>query len=169
MEYGGRILVWLVITGVCSTLSFAAVPISVRQGGCGASCAFYFCGKPGTTYELDLPDSPITGPICRDGVLIGHVDSAGEALVDGVTPISQWTPTGLLQKFPSSFFKPYGIYTFDYEVSGIGHETPQRNQADFIPGHCYELPLVSYQVLNADYTVLNNFGGNPSDCISFSL
>jgi hypothetical protein len=152
----------------------AAPPAS----GCFTSCAFTFCPyqasiTPGT------PDRPLSGAICsRDPtVVVGHVDETGEALLAtpaGTVPISQYAPAGLRQRFPPSFWKAYGlpVQPGGTDLSGVGHETPQQNQADFLAGSCFVLPLREYQVLNrvGGSVIANVRTSQPLvQCVAFSV
>jgi hypothetical protein len=145
---------------------------------CFSSCAFTFCPyqasiTPGT------PDRPLSGAICsRDPtVIVGHVDETGEALLvtpAGTVPISQYAPAGLRQRFTPSFWKAFGlpVQPGSTDLSGVGHETPQQNQAAFLAGRCFVLPLREYQVLNrAGGSVIANVRPNQPlvQCVAFSV
>jgi hypothetical protein len=169
------------------TMAVAAAPaFVVRQSNsagaavpeCYTSCAFTFCPytasiTPGT------PDRPLTGAICSKdpSVIVGHVDETGEALVatpGGPLAISSYNPTGLRQRFPPSFWKAYGLPVppGGTDLSGVGHETPQQNQANYITGQCFILPLREYQILNrpGGYVVANVRPTQPlSQCVAFSV
>jgi hypothetical protein len=138
----------------------AAVSMAFANPGpsCGDSCRFTFC--PSQSYlSLGTPDTAISNAICDKyhKIYVGHVDSTGEAFVEkhgGFTPISQWSPPGLLQHFTPSFWKSFGLKYND--LSGVGHETPQQNQG-FLHGKCFVLPLTAYQVLSGPYgNVIDN-------------
>jgi hypothetical protein len=151
---------------------------SAAAAECFSSCAFTFCPyqasiTPGT------PDRPLSGAICsRDPtVIVGHVDETGEALLAataGTVPISQYAPAGLRQRFPPSFWKAYGlpVQPGGTDLSGVGHETPQQNQADFLAGSCFVLPLREYQVLNrvGGSVIANVRTSQPLvQCVAFSV
>lgn len=117
-------------------LALALVAVSVSEASCYSKCRFFFCDYR-TSFKVGVKnDFPFTGPICKkDGTRIGHVDSTGEAYVYRYYKfirISKWHPYGLKQKFSPSFFKSYTIRQYRGKklyLSGIGHETPQQNQA----------------------------------------
>eukprot|EP00179_Madagascaria_erythrocladioides_P021383 CAMPEP_0198336492 /NCGR_PEP_ID=MMETSP1450-20131203/21019_1 /TAXON_ID=753684 ORGANISM="Madagascaria erythrocladiodes, Strain CCMP3234" /NCGR_SAMPLE_ID=MMETSP1450 /ASSEMBLY_ACC=CAM_ASM_001115 /LENGTH=382 /DNA_ID=CAMNT_0044041231 /DNA_START=178 /DNA_END=1326 /DNA_ORIENTATION=+ len=157
-----------------------ALPSYHRQGACFTGCEFYFCDGA-TSFALGKPDVSITTAICKDDIIVGHIDATGEALVsegNGFTPISAFDPAPrngveLLQSFPSSFFKSFTTFCFEcgnVEKSGIGHETPQRNQIDYLDGLCVVVPIWAYQRLDNDGLVLENFAPREDEaCVAFSV
>lgn len=132
----------------------------------------------------EYADKPFTQAIChKDGSMhVGIVGQTGEAYkVDynnhgqgKAVKISDWHPYGLHQKFSASFFKSYTL-PHQHHSSGIGHETPQQNQAKFLNGQCFTVPLKAYQVLKKDYhghwNVEKNVHTDESDymhdCVAF--
>lgn len=158
-------------------LALALAAIAVSEASCYNKCRFRFCDYRSTFKVGVKNDLPFTGPICaKDGTRIGHVDSTGEAYITykyRVTPISKWHPYGLKQKFSPSFFKSFGIYKYYgkyVDLSGIGHETPQQNQAHFLNRKCFIVPLTAYQVLDKRGNVVKNVHprGYPlRDCVAF--
>lgn len=142
-------------------------------------CKFRFCNDEATFYLPAKPAISFTDRICsRDGPVIGHIDSTGEALVvlsKGYVPISKWYPAGLKQYFSPSFFKSLNVrvdgdgYKPAFDFSGVGHENTQQNQADFLKGQCFFLPLTAYQVLDEARNVVDNkHPRNPTvDCVAF--
>lgn len=150
---------------------------------CGETCRFAFCTKDHEYFYdphffFGVPDQAFTPAICdpTKHVIVGHVDEAGEAHVWDhyrFTPISHFHPDGLSQKYTPSFFKTYGI-GYGYDLSGVGHETPQGNQAELLDGKCIVLPLKAYQIL--DYpsgTVIDNIHPSPDsryeECVAFTI
>jgi hypothetical protein len=157
-----------------AAVSMALADSAPAPHSCGEYCRFTFC--PDQPYlSLGTPDTAISNAICDKyhKIYVGHVDSTGEACVEehkGCTPISHYYPSGLLQKFSPSFWKSFGLYYHD--LSGVGHETPQQNQASFLHGKCFVLPLTAYQVLSGPYgNVIDNVHPtNPHvDCVAFSV
>jgi hypothetical protein len=150
--------------------------------GCGGYCRFTFCPYQGFV-GLGQPDVALTTAICDkyNQINVGHVDSTGEAFVYDpyyryYTRISQYSPAGLAQNFSPSFWKSYGLYSYFngqyHDLSGIGHETPQQNQAYYVKGKCFILPLTAYQVLDRPYgnVVDNVHPNNPFvDCVAFNV
>jgi len=164
---------------VASAATTPELPRVIRQGpGCG-NCNFFFCGEAGTpTYEIGEEfNVAFTGPICKEGMYVGHIDSTGEAWVSAngspLTPISMYepepNPIRLLQPFSPSFFKSFTAFNGDFEASGVGHEHPQRNQALFLDGLCVVLPLGAYQELDPmTGNVIENYAPTSlDDCVSF--
>jgi hypothetical protein len=161
-------------------IALCAAASSAVGKGCGYQCKFTFCPNQGPL-SLGQPDKALTGAICDKygHIYVGHVDSTGEAYVEhyygAKTPISLYQPQGLRQAFSPSFWKSYG---FDYyhgkrvDLSGVGHETPQQNQADFLHGKCFILPLTAYQVLDSQYgnVIDNKHPTDPFvDCVAFTV
>lgn len=134
------------------------------------ACTFKFCDGKRVLY-VGKSDRALTSAICskKYGVKIGSVDQTGEAYLDGYhrIPISKWKPYGLKQSYTPSFFKAYTKY--GKNVSGVGHEVPQQNQAHFLNNKCWILPLKAYQVWNKKTGGwVEKYGKNPYvDCISF--
>lgn len=106
---------------------------------------------------------------------MGHVDSTGEAyFIEHHVPIliSTFNHDGLLQNFSPSFFKSFSVDGDLYpgNLSGVGHEVPQQNQADFLEGKCVVLPLRSYQILDDFGSIVENVHPRDDlrDCVSFT-
>lgn len=139
---------------VVMILALASVVVRAQSPGCptpGRNCLFRL----------------VNNALVKDGVIVGHVDSSGEARVfNGIryVPISRWSPPGLLQKFSPSFIKVFQLV--GTPRSTVGFETPQQNQLDFLDGLCFFLPLETYQVLDANGNVIDNVRGGRSDCIA---
>lgn len=113
---------------------------------CAQTCRFTLC-RP-SVVSLGLPfDKAQTSAICLKGRRVGIVNS-GEALVrtadDTFTRISLVRPVGLKQAYAPHFFKTFNVRGGS---SGVGHETPQQNQAFFLNGRCVALPVQEYQVI----------------------
>lgn len=137
----------------------AATPCEVYTG-----CSFKFCNDK-TEFRIGDSDTPYTGPICiKDNAIIGDVKTGQAALVDpngrefGRTLITNWSPAGLSQSFPKSFFKTYRLLGDDAGTpsgvaSGVGNQYPQGNQADYLDKTCWALNIVEYEVLNADGSI----------------
>eukprot|EP00181_Compsopogon_caeruleus_P000402 CAMPEP_0184678558 /NCGR_PEP_ID=MMETSP0312-20130426/1305_1 /TAXON_ID=31354 /ORGANISM="Compsopogon coeruleus, Strain SAG 36.94" /LENGTH=377 /DNA_ID=CAMNT_0027127377 /DNA_START=372 /DNA_END=1505 /DNA_ORIENTATION=- len=114
------------------------------------------------------------GTIVRKGgiFITGVVGGTREAKIRDSTsgtyiPISQWSPPGLRQRFSPSFFKTFATVKPTMR-SGVGYETPQQNQAEFLDYSCVILPFAAYQILDAAGNVINNVNTNdPLDCVSF--
>lgn len=160
-------------------LALAAVALAVSEATCYNRCRFRFCDGKSKFYLPAKPDRAFTGKICSiyGKPIVGHVDSTGEARVvlrHGKTvPISKWHPWGLKQKFSPSFFKSYNVKSYfkgkKLYFSGIGHETPQQNQKNFLSRRCFFVPLTAYQVLDHKGNVVDNrHPRNPYvDCVAF--
>jgi hypothetical protein len=148
---------------------------------CGNTCRFTFC-PPTPDYLFPISDTcadkAVTPRIC-DALglfVVGHVGSTGEAYVydttNGPQPISEYWPVGLKQKISPSFFKSYGIYSDGMDYSGIGHEKPQLNQAEYLNDVCIILPLTSYQILDESTGVVigneHPMGSAFVDCVAFA-
>jgi len=116
------------------------------------------------------------------GPLLGHVASTGESCVipkgdSKPYRISLFRPEGLRQSFSPSVFKSFE-YEYYHAASGIGRETLQANQAQFLDGLCVITPLTAYQLLDETYyynpyyeKVVGNehpidFGG---DCVAYYI
>lgn len=147
------------------------------NASCNPSCRFSFCPEVyNNAFTIGQPDKAFTTAICdpSGAINVGHVDSTGEAYIRDnyqYIPISQYAPDGLQQRFSPSFFKSYGIYDYGKDLSGIGHETPQTNQVQYLNNLCVSVPLTAYQVLDRPYgNVIDN--RHPSDrytdCVSFT-
>lgn len=88
--------------------------------------------------------------------------------------ISEWHPPGLHQKFSPSFFKSFSL-PHKHHNSGIGHETPQQNQLNFLDGKYFTVTLEAYQVLKKNnhgkWNVYKNVHTQESDymrdCVAF--
>mmetsp|Transcript_18237 Transcript_18237/g.38087 ORF Transcript_18237/g.38087 Transcript_18237/m.38087 type:complete len:348 (-) Transcript_18237:390-1433(-) len=112
------------------------------------------------------------GTIQRKGnsFIVGVVGGSREAsvLVGGsFVQISQWSPAGLRQNFSPSFFKTFALAVPSMR-SGVGYETPQQNQNEFIDLACVRLPFAAYQILNSAGFVIDNVNTNsPRDCVEF--
>lgn len=113
---------------------------------CAQSCRFTLCRR--SVVSMGLPyDRAQTSAICLRGRRVGIVNS-GEALVrtrKSFVRISKVSPRGLKQSYTPHFFKTFAINKERF--SGIGHETPQQNQAGFLNNRCIALPVQEYQVL----------------------
>jgi hypothetical protein len=162
---------------VIVAITLCAAFSSAFGQSCGDQCRFTFCPTQGPV-RLGRPDRPRTNAICDkfNRINVGHVDSTGEAYVERSngrrTRISQYRPRGLRQNFSPSFWKSYGLEgRRRRERSGVGHETPQRNQANYLSGRCFILPLTAYQVLDRDGNVIGNRRPrNPFfDCVAFTV
>ena len=147
--------------------------LAVQGNSCFKSCKFSFCPDQ-AVWQGGVPDVPFTNRICdpTGKIKIGSVDSTKEALVRRkffLQRISRFNPPGLLQNYSPSFFKSYRIPFSKF--SGVGHETPQQNQADFISFKCIILPLERYQILDKKHNVIDNVSGkNPLvDCVAFRV
>ncbi len=156
-------------------LLLALVASAVSGLPCYNRCRFRFCDGE-TEFKVGVEaDVAFTGPICKKyREKIGHIDETGEALVvkkdtRKFIPISKWEPDGLEQNFSPSFFKAYGVNGKKTDPSGIGHEVPQKNQADFLDGVCFIVPINSYQVLDGEGDVVENVHPyNPTrNCVAF--
>jgi hypothetical protein len=142
----------------CATIFFPAVAALVTvalaeyyvsptsPGTCGKTCRFTFCpAKADFHFPIGKPDIAVTPAICdaTGQVVVGHVGATSEAYVAnsnaGAVPISSFSPSGLRQKFSPSFFKSFGL-TDGSGLSGVGHETPQQNQASYLDKLCVILP-----------------------------
>jgi hypothetical protein len=157
----------------------ASTAVANYPSTCYDSCRFTFCPSQ-DSFSPGTPDTALTNPICDKyyKIHVGHVDSTGEAYVykyGQFIPISQYSPSGLNQNFSPSFFKSFGYdkyHSYWHDLSGVGHETPQQNQADFLHGKCFILPLTAYQVLDRPYgNVIDNVHpSNPyHDCVAFTV
>lgn len=144
---------------------------TVSGSACYPLCRFRFCDGKNAFLVGVQADVAFTGRICsKFGVKVGRVDRTGEAYLFKKKPlafirISQYKPDGLEQNFSPSFFKSYNVDG----GSGIGHEVPQTNQADFLNGKCFFVPIKAYQVLNDKGNVVDNVHPtNPfRDCVAF--
>lgn len=168
------------IFSMARTLFFALVlclSFVTINANCFKWCRFYF--NTNKVYLVGKKnDAAFTGPIKLKGEDIGHIDETGEAHLVfphinyfGI-PISKYKRIGLKQSFSPSFFKSYNVYTTagGPALSGVGHETPQQNQANFLKWKCWALPIRAYQVLDKNGNVVANKHprGNPlRDCVSF--
>lgn len=121
-------------------------------------------------------DVAFTGAICSvGGSRIGTISDSGEAyLLEDGTRISQYNPSGLQQKFSPDFFSTYTLKLspnakyHPYSTSGVGHQTPQGNQAKFLNDRTWILPLKDVQILEKkNGYVLDNIQGGEDDCILF--
>ncbi len=170
----------------CAFLTFAAVSFAESSYGnndsheCGDECKFSFCydyHKP--SYGLNAfmigrySDRPFTPAICDKygKFVVGVVGSTGEAYVMEdwkKTLISNYSPYGLAQNFSPSFFKTFALDRV--QRSGVGHETPQQNQLNYLDNKCIVLPLTAYQKLDKYGHVIDNVHprGRPFvDCVAF--
>lgn len=102
---------------------------------------------------------------------VGIVGGTGEAYVvhnKKTFRISKWKPMGIRQRFSPSFFKAFAMgsgYT-----SGVGFETPQTNQDEYIHNTRVCLPIRAYQVLSGGKLprVIDNVNTREAnDCIFF--
>lgn len=179
------------------SLAIAALAIianisSASATNCYNKCRFRFCNGESSFPFGKKSDTSFTGAICdKTGRhTVGHVGSSGEALVVVnknkvertvmtrhiyAVPISQWSPSGLKQRFSPSFFKSFGVYkrcgNRMVERSGIGHEVAQQNQKAFLASQCFFVPITAYQVMNKKNHVVDNKHPRDTkrDCIAFSL
>jgi hypothetical protein len=174
----------LIAKGLAIIAVFCAAASAVCAAGyhppsCGFKCRFAFCPPQGS-FALGQPDTPLTGAICDKSYqsLVGSVDETREAYVQEkygkFTPISAYATQHVSQKYSPSFFKSYPLWRPYHgkmvRFSGVGHEWPQQNQADFLHGRCFVLPLKRYQLLDkaSGKVVENVFGQDPFvDCVSF--
>eukprot|EP00181_Compsopogon_caeruleus_P006324 CAMPEP_0184688306 /NCGR_PEP_ID=MMETSP0312-20130426/29389_1 /TAXON_ID=31354 /ORGANISM="Compsopogon coeruleus, Strain SAG 36.94" /LENGTH=349 /DNA_ID=CAMNT_0027145313 /DNA_START=45 /DNA_END=1097 /DNA_ORIENTATION=+ len=114
------------------------------------------------------------GIIVRKGgsFIVGVVGGSREASVrvgSSYIPISQWSPPGLAQHFSSSFFKTYST-VYPSMRSGVGYETAQQNQGNFLDMACVRLPFAAYQILDTNGNVISNINTNdPRDCVDFQV
>jgi len=112
------------------------------------------------------------GVIQRKGntFIVGVVGGSREASIldeGSFVRISQWSPPGLKQNFSPSFFKTFALAVPSMR-SGVGYETPQQNQKEFIDLACVRLPFAAYQILNTAGFVIDNVNtNNPRDCVEF--
>jgi hypothetical protein len=170
--------VFLLAAFVCAVVANA---LEDSSPACGYQCRFIFCPAQGPV-TLGKPDVSLTNPICdkHGKIHVGHVDSTGEAYVDEdhgyKTLISKFSPPGLTQNFSPSFWKSFDFnYHYNgktHDLSGVGHETPQQNQASFLLGKCFILPLTAYQVLDKPYgnVIDNKHPTDPFvDCVAFTV
>lgn len=150
-------------------LALAAAAVSGSP--CYRFCRFRFCDGRNTFQVGVEADIAFTGPICsKFGIKVGHIAQTGEARIGKYfTPISKWEPGGLEQNFSPSFFKAYGVNGKKTDLSGIGHEVPQQNQADFLNRKCVIVPIREYQVLDEDGNVVDNIHPRQPfrDCVAF--
>eukprot|EP00181_Compsopogon_caeruleus_P003254 CAMPEP_0184685160 /NCGR_PEP_ID=MMETSP0312-20130426/17911_1 /TAXON_ID=31354 /ORGANISM="Compsopogon coeruleus, Strain SAG 36.94" /LENGTH=346 /DNA_ID=CAMNT_0027138981 /DNA_START=48 /DNA_END=1088 /DNA_ORIENTATION=- len=102
--------------------------------------------------------------------IVGVVGGSREAsiLVGGsFVRISQWSPAGLRQNFSPSFFKTFALAVPSMR-SGVGYETAQQNQNEFIDLACVRLPFAAYQIINTAGFVIDNVNTNdPRECVEF--
>ena len=145
---------------------------------CYSKCRFRFCDNKTVFKVGKYNDRSFTSAICSrySNKIVGHVDSTGEAYLIGkyyyATPISKYCPYDLKQKFSPSFFKSFNVnkYYGYTQLSGVGHETPQQNQAQFLHNKCWALPLTAYQVLGKHGYVIDNKHPRSRplvDCVAF--
>lgn len=126
-------------------------------------------------------DTAITSPICLSGGVVGVVHT-GEAHImrkDKYVCISKFgggalRDKRLLQPYAPSFFKTFSVR--NGTRSGIGHETPQQNQAEgFLDNKCILLPVTEYQQVDQrDGSLIVTYNvrleGRPLlDCVSFRV
>ena len=161
-----------------SSFFFSALLIlacfSVGQGRpCYTRCRFRFCPIR-VAFRIGIASDKAFPPrICsKGGFLVGHVDETGQAIFlirRRFIPISRFTARGLRQRFSPSFFKSYTIRRTKF--SGIGHEVPQQNQANYLNGKCVIVPLRAYQVLDSKGNVIaNRHPRRPlRDCVAFRV
>jgi len=164
--------------------------------GCYPKCSYIFCNL---RFSFFLPTGDegakryggdnvvFTGDICtKSGNRLGLISDAYEAELynDGkFTPISQWNPEGLTQRFSPTFFKPLLLRTAKYHnngqktyvntgSSGIARETYQGNQAEVIKksNQCVVVPFKHWQTLDGKYVGENSVvdAKNYRDCVSFT-
>lgn len=110
------------------------------------------------------------GTLVLPGSIVGHVDEPGEARVfsgNRYVRISKWRPRGLTQRFTPSFIKVFSMA--GTTASGVGIETPQTNQGNFLDGLCFWLPIRAYQLLDAKGNVIDNVKGTRTDCVQSQL
>lgn len=138
---------------------------------CDCTCRFEFCDKRSTFDVGSVNDESFTGKICStDNELVGTIDESGEAILlkgDEPTKISELQ--GPAQSFSPSFFKTFSVSNGQH--SGVGHEVAQTNQANFLDGMCWALPIRAYQVLDKSGNVIaeKHPRGNPlHDCVCFN-
>lgn len=149
---------------------------SPAAGTCYSKCRFVFCDSRTAFFVGGTPDIPFTGPICdkHGRHIIGDVGRVGEAVVVGHTrneSISKWRPDGLVKPFPADFFQSFAIPAtkHNYAHSGIGHDVAEKNQAKFIKGKCFLVPIEEYKVLDKLGKVVStrNSSDPKHDCVAF--
>jgi hypothetical protein len=155
-----------------------AATLASARAQCYAGCRFSFCPGDASAYAAPATDVAFTPPICdpSGAVAVGHVDATAEAYVvagGANVKISQWAPGGLSQPFAGSFFKSFSVDGTVYagDLSGVGHEVAQGNQAGYLDGQCFFLPLRSYQVLGDGGAVVDNIHPTDDfkDCVAFQV
>jgi hypothetical protein len=123
---GLKIVAFLQFACAAESTGAATYPSS-----CDKKCKFTSCKGP-SYLSLRSPDKAIANSICDGTGRVGHVDSTGEVKLvtsDTYIPISEYTPSGLLQNFSTTFFKSYDKnHSFDesiWDLSSVGHEMQQ--------------------------------------------
>eukprot|EP00181_Compsopogon_caeruleus_P000013 CAMPEP_0184681912 /NCGR_PEP_ID=MMETSP0312-20130426/4896_1 /TAXON_ID=31354 /ORGANISM="Compsopogon coeruleus, Strain SAG 36.94" /LENGTH=270 /DNA_ID=CAMNT_0027133047 /DNA_START=70 /DNA_END=882 /DNA_ORIENTATION=+ len=118
--------------------------------------------------------SPAVSSVYPPECTLGDVDETLEAYFLGANStsfvlISQFE--GPSQAFSPAFFKAFPVLGIDgYWGSGVGHEAPQGDQADYLSGSCAVLPLGEWQEYGPDGLLLNIGGGDPfTDCVAFAV
>lgn len=115
-------------------------------------------------------------PICRRNIRdnVAKIIAVGEPLIiesgskSVETPLKEWMPAGLSDKFDSGFFYAGDATLFGksmlYRKAFIG------NQAEKIDDHCIRLPIITYEEKAASgsgVTNVDTMGGMKKDCIGF--
>lgn len=139
---------------------------SAAGSGCPSTCRFRLCDRT-ASFHGGRADTARTSAICLSGTHVGVVNT-GEARVNG-QPISRWSPPGLLQPFAAQFVKAYSL--LNAAGSGVGTQRPQQNQAAFAVGRCFRLPIIDWEALGGNGSVVANVrGSDPEvDCVALRL
>ena len=173
---------------------FAIVAITsvlAQAQPCYRACKFRFCDqRAGSRFNLggSTGGRAFSGSIClynsREDrcectvTPIGHIDESDQAyfVPNGGTGtpqlISKWRPAGLIQPFSPSFFKAFPVGS-DGSKSGVGHERPQGNQANFLGNNrCFIMPIRTYQTIvngvRKDVTIARGRSFDLQYCVAFT-
>lgn len=144
-------------------LSAVVLSLAILTGAaasCYNPCTFKFCTYKAAIFTIGSePDNPFSSILCMHKtplLRLGKVHRFGEPLLvdDKPVPISKWQPNGLQQRFDPNFFIPFSFANTPY--SGVAHITVQRGQLPFLNNTCWALPVVAYNTIDANDTVVDN-------------
>lgn len=140
---------------------------------CYKPCVFTFCNYQSAMFTVGKePDRPFSSILCMHKtplLRLGKVHRFGEPRLVHArpVPISKWQPVGLQQRFDPNFFIPFSFTNTPY--SGVAHITVQSGQLPFLNNTCWALPVVAYNTIDSNDTVVDNISDDSRplvDCVA---